>query len=80
MDRLRESAERQSPPQRVTDMVVLCHGIDSPLPVGASKGQAMSHFSIALRQQAVFARCHVLTSVANFGHTFEVSPRCAAHA
>ncbi len=57
----------------VTDMVVLCHGIDSPLPTGASKGQAISHLSIALRQQTVFAKCHVLTSIANYGFTFQVS-------
>jgi hypothetical protein len=54
-----------------TDLVVLCHGIDSPLPTKASKGKAMSHMSIALRQQVVFARCLVLNSVCNYGRTFE---------
>lgn len=53
------------------DFVVLVHGIDSPLPTHSSKGQAMSHWSIAMRQQAVFARCFVLTSGTLVGTTFE---------
>lgn len=62
---------RSSVSSVVDDFIVLVHGIDSPLPTHSSKGQAMSHFSIALRQQAVFCRSFVLTSASLYGHTFE---------
>lgn len=58
----------------LTDFVVLCHGVDSPLP---SDETPMNKVSIALRQQITFRRAHVLVSLANTCKTYDGIDVCA---